>query len=956
MPSPTKRQGNGPRLPRQVSDTFEGGGTLPRQHSEPISTHKRSVHHRRRDVVSTPSPRFGPPGKLSVSSDSDENSIPAERDAAALESCAHVKQCFVPLFRARSRGLGPPRPRGPPSPYDLLRGLLFLDRLQLKHAHVYLAAYHFVPLMMVLLALTVNLLLHVVMGIVFPLIAASYAAFDEGEPPPATANSVVTFYGRLVVPHVAAVLRSGLAFAGGATVGYKLMTIVGDAAIDGMRYVQHQRSRAHLLWFSLFTHLKHIWRKGTLSVALLFAFLAAELALVGVVCFSGNFGIDWSSRDRDIFYVAAAVIGLQTVYFAYSAWRLSRQEAGLCEEAVAMWWSESLPKCQFRGMLVMVAAGMVFALESGAAYGATCIAEGLVYLNLTHIFIATAARATLFCVRLTESARLCFTDATAAYAAAVFALPLLVVITVNTVLIDSLPVSSIQLPPLLLLIDALCQHTHEQREIIEAIALISPQVRTPEKGLLSDSKTRTRLSNAALVMRIGVKAVFLTQTQAFRHVAHYDARNALRAMLRLLLALFMTVTTLLGLWVSLQFAPALGAASGTHCQELAPGRIVVTSSVLRAELHALPQPVADPDELVYEPQEHLYDRHRYEGICQRQWATDIHAADLAYFSTLTYLDVGASDFSAMFSFFRDYRRNGQDWQVVDKDEVIAEAAALGCDGECPDLPDAEDRATLSEWSKHIDRSVSATFHHFRSPSRGASVIAIRGTEPGFARDALQNVLIFSEVFLFQAISVIVPGAGLLPESMVKDLIRVGSMIDVAVLDFDQRRNRHHYYHAVEAYIGAFTQLQAVKAAGKKRRERGTLSIEDIIITGHSLGGVVAQIVGSRLRTPAVAFSAPGIALLERKFSIDPHAIDAYITNVVASNDFLATIGKLGGNVNHIQCEHRRAEVCHSAELQTIRLWTMCPQYRQVTAINGSYSILPQPHEVVLSRVLQLFGY
>jgi hypothetical protein len=139
MPSPTKRQGNGPRS-RQVSDTFEGGGTLPRQHSEPISTHKRSVHHRRRDVVSTPSPRFGPPGKLSVSSDSDENSIPAERDAAALESCAHVKQCFVPLFRARSRGLGTPKPRDPQSPYDLLRGLLFLDRQQLKHAHVYLAA------------------------------------------------------------------------------------------------------------------------------------------------------------------------------------------------------------------------------------------------------------------------------------------------------------------------------------------------------------------------------------------------------------------------------------------------------------------------------------------------------------------------------------------------------------------------------------------------------------------------------------------------------------------------------------------------------------------------------------------------------------------------------------------------------------------------------------------------
>lgn len=39
------------------------------------------------------------------------------------------------------------------------------------------------------------------------------------------------------------------------------------------------------------------------------------------------------------------------------------------------------------------------------------------------------------------------------------------------------------------------------------------------------------------------------------------------------------------------------------------------------------------------------------------------------------------------------------------------------------------------------------------------------------------------------------------------------------------------------------------------------NVEGLVVTGHSLGGAVAQIVGNRLRIPFITFNAPGVALL-----------------------------------------------------------------------------------------------
>jgi hypothetical protein len=53
-----------------------------------------------------------------------------------------------------------------------------------------------------------------------------------------------------------------------------------------------------------------------------------------------------------------------------------------------------------------------------------------------------------------------------------------------------------------------------------------------------------------------------------------------------------------------------------------------------------------------------------------------------------------------------------------------------------------------------------------------------------------------------------------------------------------------------------------------------------LLTGHSLGGGVASIVGARLQALAVVFSSPGVVLSRRKFGISLKQISEYIVNIV----------------------------------------------------------------------------
>ena len=97
----------------------------------------------------------------------------------------------------------------------------------------------------------------------------------------------------------------------------------------------------------------------------------------------------------------------------------------------------------------------------------------------------------------------------------------------------------------------------------------------------------------------------------------------------------------------------------------------------------------------------------------------------------------------------------------------------------------------------------------------------------------------------------------------------------------------------------------------------SLADSDIVLTGHSLGGGVAQIVAARLQSLAVTFSAPGVVLSRRKFGIYIGDIDEYLVNIQPQGDLVPLLDIQGVKAQEIRCKAGSISYyCHSV-LNTI---------------------------------------
>ncbi|KAJ6231939.1 alpha/beta-hydrolases superfamily protein [Anaeramoeba flamelloides] len=115
----------------------------------------------------------------------------------------------------------------------------------------------------------------------------------------------------------------------------------------------------------------------------------------------------------------------------------------------------------------------------------------------------------------------------------------------------------------------------------------------------------------------------------------------------------------------------------------------------------------------------------------------------------------------------------------------------------------------------------------------------------------------------------------------------------------------------------------------------------IIITGHSLGGGIAEIVASSFESEdlgkknlennikAVTFNAPGIFYSRKKFlflnnsSIFLDNINRNSIGVKVEYDPVGMIDKAAGNVQHIQCTQTNSLECHFLKNTILTLWDGC---------------------------------
>ena len=273
----------------------------------------------------------------------------------------------------------------------------------------------------------------------------------------------------------------------------------------------------------------------------------------------------------------------------------------------------------------------------------------------------------------------------------------------------------------------------------------------------------------------------------------------------------------------------------------------------------------------------------YPTLCRRKW-DGVDALAYALFSSMSYLSP------------RDFRRALRFYNSV--------------------LKEQEGRDWVLRYSAESEGINSATFFDVHSASRNLSVIVIRGTSPISPLDYLQNIALYVEVGIYQASTLLLPLFGMLPQSLAVDAIAASSGYE-------------YLFHGLFGTIAKREYLtyywEHVQRYAERRKAEGV----NIVLAGHSMGGAISMIVGSRVGNRGISFHSPGISLSHRKFGIRSVAdIHRHTTSIVPENDAITAFDKHGGEVHNTLCAGKRHDACHLMEATVMELWSACPTLRR----------------------------
>ncbi|OQR90386.1 hypothetical protein ACHHYP_05578 [Achlya hypogyna] len=213
-----------------------------------------------------------------------------------------------------------------------------------------------------------------------------------------------------------------------------------------------------------------------------------------------------------------------------------------------------------------------------------------------------------------------------------------------------------------------------------------------------------------------------------------------------------------------------------------------------------------------------------------------------------------------------------------------------------------DNTALKNWN-FTDWSDKATDHQcwFQVDffDVNATVIAIRGTAS--AADALEDMHYWFGITIMQFANVFIPFLNQLPLDFVVQLLSM---------------NMLERFTPEPVYMPVLRKVQALKAAGK-----------NVIITGHSLGGAMAAMVGAATKSPAISFSGPGLVFTRGRFHIREEDVRDYVVTIKPQNDIVPRVDVLGGLVQDIECRKDNPLFCHGSSTHACELYMTCGDKR-----------------------------
>ncbi|XP_022804609.1 uncharacterized protein LOC111341850 [Stylophora pistillata] len=196
-----------------------------------------------------------------------------------------------------------------------------------------------------------------------------------------------------------------------------------------------------------------------------------------------------------------------------------------------------------------------------------------------------------------------------------------------------------------------------------------------------------------------------------------------------------------------------------------------------------------------------------------------------------------------------------------------------------------------QWNVSYMSDGNPRFYHLFEATRKVHIIGIRGSVS--AGEWFEYLKLWSEVISYQLTSEALP-VQRFPLSFVTSYVSASSFLERIL-----HHNRPDYsLESIESYI--------------KRENLKSKGI--VLLTGHSFGGGLAKIIGSRQQIQAVSFSSPGEVYISKKLDFSLEDLQRYATSVVLRDDLVTWVDHHGGLVQYISRNANQHVSCHAVNI------------------------------------------